>query len=387
MLSCPNCNSRLSRQSTKQGVVFLCSQCGGVAAGLPVLRKDARSKDFLKGLWYRTRTNPVLSKRKCPHCDRPMTLVTLPVGSEREPLALDVCSLCQYVWFDHEEYSRVPKSAEAAEQAERELSPEAKRRLAEIQVEHAKDGGGLYPQDDSPPDGFWKFLPAILGMPVEYDVNPVAKRPILTWTITAVTVLVFLASRIDLEAAVRELGFVPAEWTRYAGLTLLTSFFLHGGWFHLLSNMYFFVVFGDNVEDRLGKLRFALLIAASHLAGTLLHGLLDPRGEIPCVGASAGISGVLAYYAIAFPRARLGFLFIFFYIPRWIRMPAIVALVLYFLLQIFGAWQQVTGFGNVSNLGHLGGLVVGILAGIWVRLERSDTREPSPSAVIRARRG
>jgi membrane associated rhomboid family serine protease len=164
---------------------------------------------------------------------------------------------------------------------------------------------------DAAPDESWKWLPAMFGMPVELDGPPIQHRPWLTWGIALACVLATIPVLLNptppwsvaglptplwrAAGPTLEWGFIPGQWTRHGGLTLITSFFLHGGVFHLLSNMYFLVVFGDHVEDNLGRKRYLLLLAGSHLAGMLLHGTMDPRSDVPLVGASAGISGVLAY--------------------------------------------------------------------------------------------
>ena len=123
------------------------------------------------------------------------------------------------------------------------------------------------------------------------------------------------------------------------------------------------------MEDDLGPGRFLLLLAAAHLAGSIAHGAFDPRSAMPCVGASAGISGVLAYYALAFPHARIGLLFWFLW--RWLRLGAIWMLLLYALLQLLGAWRQVAGASHVSYLAHLGGMGVGALAALALRTKSS----------------
>jgi membrane associated rhomboid family serine protease len=174
-------------------------------------------------------------------------------------------------------------------------------------------------------------------------------------------------------------GFIPAQWHRYGGLTLITSFFLHSGWPHLVVNMYFLVVFGDNVEDRLGAGGFILLLLAGHGVGMLAHACFEPNPHIPCVGASAGISAVLAFYAVAFPRVRLGFIFWFRWVVRWVSMPAILALVIYSGLQILGAWLQISGIGSVSYLGHLGGLLVGLVAVLLYKI-RQKRQAPTATA-------
>jgi membrane associated rhomboid family serine protease len=119
------------------------------------------------------------------------------------------------------------------------------------------------------------------------------------------------------------------------------------------------VVFGDNVEDELGALGMILLLAGASLAGTFLHGMLDPRGDVPCVGASAGISAVLAYYAIAFPKARLGVFVRFGWYFKWVTFTAAGGMLLWIFFQLLIAIGQLAGAGSVSALAHIGGALSG----------------------------
>jgi membrane associated rhomboid family serine protease len=114
----------------------------------------------------------------------------------------------------------------------------------------------------------------------------------------------------------------------------------------------------------LGYGRFLVLLLLATLAGDCLHAAADPRSTIPCVGASGGISGVLVFYALKFPHARLGF----FWRLRWLHLPAWGALVLWLLWQSVGVLQQVSGIGNVSAIAHLGGAAVGLL--FWLKWRR-----------------
>jgi membrane associated rhomboid family serine protease len=255
---------------------------------------------------------------------------------------------------------------------------EQRERIAVARLEAMQEEADNAP--DAGPDESWKLIPAMLGLPVECNGPPIQHRPWLTWLIAAAcalaTVPVVLPSTRDAFGglSVEDWGFIPGQWSRQGGLTLIACFFLHGGIWHLLSNMYFFVVFGDHVEDNLGRVRYVLLLAAAHLAGLVLHASFDPHGDMPLVGASAGISGVLAYYAIIFPNVRLGFLWRIYFAFRWFRIPAWGALVLFVGLQLLIAFLQIRGFSNVSALGHLGGLAVGIAAGAAVRISRAQSR-------------
>jgi membrane associated rhomboid family serine protease len=282
-----------------------------------------------------------------------------------ETLVVDVCARCHLVWFDPSEYEQVPRRTMVIPRSAEVPASGSRQAPARVETD-----------EDAMEEGVrgWQYLPALLGLPVEVRAPMVLHHPLVTWGLSAImaAILALMVQSGTEEATITAWGFVPDHWWRHGGLTLVTGFFLHAGWLHLLGNLYFFMIFGDNVEDQLGKGRFILLLLVSHVAGNALHATLDPRGDIPCVGASAGIAGVMAYYAIAFPHARLGFLFRFFF---WIRLRAIWWLALYVGLQFYGAWEQVGGLSNVSALAHLGGIAVGFTAALSRRILTSDHRQ------------
>lgn len=181
----------------------------------------------------------------------------------------------------------------------------------------------------------------------------------------------------QLHQVVPRFGLIPAEATRLGGLTFLTSFFLHAGIIHLIGNIYFLFVFGDNVENFLRPFRYLLLIALAAFIGDLAHIAADPRSQIPCIGASGGIAAVITFYALNFPDVKLGFLLRYSWRWfRWIRLPAWSVFVLWILFQIIGAWEQVKGISSVSALAHLGGAATGFVA--WL-LWRSESRPAEAS--------
>lgn len=130
---------------------------------------------------------------------------------------------------------------------------------------------------------------------------------------------------------------------------------------HLLSNAYFLLLFGDDVEDYLGRGRYLLVLLLATVAGGVLHTLGHPNSSIPVIGASAGISGILVFYGLQYPRAQLGFLILYFFIFRWIRLRAWTYVFFGIVLQSIGAVQQLAGLTQVSFLGHLGGATIGFL--------------------------
>jgi membrane associated rhomboid family serine protease len=130
----------------------------------------------------------------------------------------------------------------------------------------------------------------------------------------------------------------------------------------LIGNVYFLLIFGDNVEDDLGPWRWLLLLTTATVAGGLLHTMLMPHSEIPCIGASGGISGIITYYALRFPHARLGIMFRYWWYFRWLNISAFGALLLWFGLQLLIAFYVHLGLSNVGVLAHLGGAAAGAIA-------------------------
>lgn len=294
-----------------------------------------------------------------------MAEVTVPEAAQ--PERVDVCTVCQFVWFDGGEYESLP-ALPGKPCSVPTLPQEARERIALVEIDSIREKarGGDWGGDS--PDEWWKWLPGLFGFPVEYETGSLRQKPWLTWIFSIVIAVVSVAAFFNLETVVGRFGLVPARAARYGGLTLLTSFFLHGGVMHLLGNLYFFLVFGDNVEEWLGRTRFFLLLAFASIAGDVAHVLGDSRSMMPCIGASGGISGIMTFYALTFPRARVGFLVRWYFWVRWLRMPAYAMLLIWAGIQFLGALAQVAGYSNVSSLAHLGGAGVGFL--FWLATRR-----------------
>ena len=165
-----------------------------------------------------------------------------------------------------------------------------------------------------------------------------------------------------------EWGLIPAELWRHGGLTLLTSFFLHGTPLHLIGNMYFLAIFGDNVEDLLGRGRYLGLLLMATVTGNLFHTAVRPFSLIPTIGASGGIAGVIVYYGLTFPGGRLRLLRFF----RFVDLSVWGALVLWVSLQIIGTIVEATRGTHVGYAAHVGGAFTGLI--FWSLNRR---REPA----------
>jgi membrane associated rhomboid family serine protease len=205
------------------------------------------------------------------------------------------------------------------------------------------------------------------------DDNPTARFPAITVTFIAACVAVFLwqfsLSEPQLEIAVHALGAIPGvlfgEYELDPGLewvptwaTLATSMFLHGGIAHLLGNMLYLWIFGNNVEDAMGRVRFVVFYLLCGLAAAMSHALVHPDSQVPMIGASGAISGVMGAYFLLHPHARVNVLVVFVFI-QMVALPAWIVLGLWFVMQ----YLNVLGGGQdgVAWWAHLGGFVAGAL--------------------------
>lgn len=208
------------------------------------------------------------------------------------------------------------------------------------------------------------------------DENPVQQVPIVAWSLIAACVAVFLWQISLSEKLVTELflayGVVPAQLFDRSGtvnalvpseFTLVSSQFLHGGFGHLVGNMLFLYIFGDNVEAAMGRLKFLVFYVASGIAAALGHGMLTPTSTIPMIGASGAISGVLGAYLLLYPHARVRVLFLPLPIPiiRVFFIPAVMVLGIWFLIQFVSAAITSPEGGGVAFAAHVAGFVAGMV--------------------------
>jgi membrane associated rhomboid family serine protease len=209
------------------------------------------------------------------------------------------------------------------------------------------------------------------------DLNPRRRFPIVTYGLIAINVLVFLwelsFSEGDLQRLFETLSVVPAQVSQapFSIATLadmVRSMFFHGGWGHLLGNMLYLYLFGDNLEDRLGIPLYVLLYLLSGLAAGYTQVMIDPPSQIPLVGASGAISGVLGGYLVLFPNVEVRGIIPIGYYFHQVRWPAIAVLGLWFALQLFNAVFTLGddgGEGGVAFFAHVGGFVAGA-ALVWL---------------------
>jgi len=220
------------------------------------------------------------------------------------------------------------------------------------------------------------------------DNIPHRESPFVTWLIILINGLIFLFELSLPPRALQRLflqyGMVPARYTDPAWalghglspldpLPFVTSMFLHGGWMHFISNMWSLWLFGDNVEDCMGHLRFLIFYLLCGLAAGFIHFMFNPTAQVPTIGASGAIAGVMGAYFVMFPTARVITLVPIFFLPYFIEIPAVFYLGIWFMMQLFsGMFSLVlpTGAGGIAWWAHVGGFLFGILVLPFFRRRR-----------------
>jgi len=214
------------------------------------------------------------------------------------------------------------------------------------------------------------------------DHLPGRSIPVVTFLLIAISVLVFLYEQSlpvpRLEAFVESYGMVPIEITRGVDIppagpqpvyaTLFTSMFMHGSWFHLIGNMWFLWIFGNNVEDVFGRVGFPIFYVVMGIAAAFGQILIDPASQIPTIGASGAIAGVMGAYLVFWPQARIDTLIFFFYFIRVVPLSAVFVLGYWILIQFLQGVPALAGLdGGVAWWAHIGGFAAGALVGLLFR--------------------
>jgi membrane associated rhomboid family serine protease len=223
------------------------------------------------------------------------------------------------------------------------------------------------------------------------DSVPSQSVPVVTHALILINVVVFFFELMLSQQGVEQLfylfGIVPSrfthpDWAAYVGFPInnywpiLTHQFLHGGWFHIVANMWTLWIFGDNVEDRMGPVRFGIFYLICGSIAGFTHMLTNPDSTVPSVGASGAIAGVLGAYLLFFPTARLVVLLPIFFFPFFFEVPAVLYLIIWFFTQLFNATAALASpqqVGGIAFWAHIGGFVSGmLLCGLFARRQRAS---------------
>lgn len=209
-------------------------------------------------------------------------------------------------------------------------------------------------------------------IPIKDEIKP-RRVPVVNYALILINVAVFIFMSVNsskMDQMISEYALIPASLAGHLSVEslrpVITSMFMHAGWVHLLSNMLYLLIFGDNVEDRLGHVGYLNFYLASGFAAAALHVLTNMNSMVPTVGASGAIAGVLGAYLVLFPTAKV---YTFIPIGFWARLtlvPAVVVLGLWFILQLFNGIASLsvaTDVGGTAFWAHIGGFIFGVLIG------------------------
>lgn len=208
--------------------------------------------------------------------------------------------------------------------------------------------------------------------PLGDDDRNVTITPLVTYTLIVINVLVFLLELSAGDAFINEWAFVPARFSRNPAAdvhTIFSAMFMHGGWMHLFGNMLYLWIFGNNVEDRFGHVRFLIFYLVSGILATLAQYAAMPGSSIPNVGASGAIAGVLGAYLLLFPRQQVQVAIGYAVVP----MPALIVIGFWIVLQLFSgvgsiaATDETSAQGGVAYMAHVGGFFAGLALAFIMR--------------------
>ena len=208
--------------------------------------------------------------------------------------------------------------------------------------------------------------------PIGDDNTSRRTQPVVTYALIALNVLFFIVELSAGDAFIQTWAFVPSRFLANPGedfLTIFTSMFMHGGWLHIGGNMLYLWIFGDNVEDRFGHLRYLVFYLLCGIAATFAQMAFSLGSSIPNLGASGAIAGVLGAYLLLFPQRKITVLLGY----GVARMPALIVIGLWFVLQLFsgiGSIASTADTGSIAYMAHIGGFIAGVVLAFILRGNR-----------------
>ncbi len=288
------------------------------------------------------------------------------------------CQSCDsYLMEEHTFYNLEPKRtigfADAADRLEitdsydydramREIEYDAQRRRSEYKtVETEID----YNYDEYM--NLFDMVLAFFGLPIKDKNIKLTGSAYVTLFLMVACIEFFVLSNIgNYDEIIRDFGFVPARPFHFFGLTIISSMFMHGGIWHLISNLYFLFIYGDGVEAKLGKVKYIILVVLSGLIGLMLHSLVNLHSDIPLIGISGAVSGIAVFFTILHPNAKFAFLPFFWFqliFMRgnywWLRIKAKYILAIWLFFQILNGIGS--GDSGVAFFAHIGGAICGFI--------------------------
>ena len=340
MKTCPNCtSSSMEMHEFHQQEVDKCQECHGIwldRGELDSALSLAENENDQVSLEESLGDKLGESKRHCHKCDQTLTRYHLMPGFQVE---VDTCSSCSGVWLDSEELEKVTHSPAIAN-ALLELDKPVKKRT-------------------------WLFQ-ILSQMPVEYNLKP-KKAPWVTYSLILLNLLIFISyySGVVGEYYAYDNFSLHSNQVSHGNQlwTLLTHMYMHGGVMHLVGNMYFLYIIGDNLEEALGRSKFILYYTLCGFAAAAAQILADPSSVIPMVGASGAIAGLFGMYLLWFRHASLTFMIVIYQK----KVSPLIFFAIWLAINIFGLYTASENGGGVAYWAHIGGFIAGIVIGLMVK--------------------
>jgi len=365
-MHCPVCQTTLRPVRSRDLEVDVCPHCGGTFFDRGELREtldavlttgeapDARLQPDRRALAVQRLQE---HSRDCPRCAATMTKLNYCYDSN---IILDRCPRCEGIWADRGEVLKCAQYRKGDPKLDRMTASMAENARRQQAFRDAAARGSA-PMRPTYLGWAWWYLPALIPLG---DDEPSRRLPVVTVGLLTVNTVIFVGMvlRLSLEGRIGvfdTFGLIPSRvLSGEQAWGLLTGMFLHAGLFHLFGNMLFLWVFGDNVEDAFGRLRFLGFYLVCGLAAGLAHVVTNMGSELPCVGASGAISGVLGAYLVLYPRASIRTLVL----GNLTEVPAYVYIGIWIALQVLYAvsYTAVGVQGGVAWFAHIGGFAAGL---------------------------
>ncbi len=352
---CPHCQVALKRRTTKGIFQYYCPSCLGFAVhfgGLANLM-DARAVKLI-----RNSSNEALDgKVPCSHCTKLMKVVY----SGEAAIELDICRRCNLLWLDTGEWDDIQKQDPPRSAPDHES---VLRGRVLLKLEEAKRASnqilGFEPIDLARLQ-VWEMAAATMGLPVQERRPHFSELPWITLFLIPICILTSILGFRNMDWVAANLSYQSDSLFSFDLLTMFTSFFVHSDWINLGSNMYFLWVFGVNVEEHISKGTYAHLLVWSTISGELVFSWLRP--DIPLIGTSGAISGLIAFYLLRFPHRRffLRFYFGAFAVPGWVLG------CLFYFKDIIAVFAEIGDRSPVASFSQLGGAVVGVAFALFYK--------------------
>jgi membrane associated rhomboid family serine protease/Zn-finger nucleic acid-binding protein len=372
-MQCPVCKVTLTEREVAGAALQFCSNCGGLLCPrdtfrqyLAALQQSPLDELTTSELLGRKAVPPFLlppEAKSCPGCGEAMASFNYAYDSN---IILDRCSNCNLIWADRDEIIKVAQYVKSNPTVEK-----LGKALAGLEEESAT----FREMAEELPDMMASALRFGL-LPIS-DEAKTSRFPLMTVLLILSNLVIFFLSQSA--EALEQFAFIPTLFFRGRDLhRLVTSQFLHAGFLHLAGNMLFLWIFGDNVEDRFGRVPFLVAYMFFGAAADIAHAVTTAHPDVPCVGASGAISGVMGCYFILFPQARIRTA-----IGRWVvPVHACFYLAWWFLMQLlFSAFDS-----TVAYFAHIGGFLVGAIVALVYRFA-GKTERVQPARAVPPGRG